>query len=416
MLETAGIEFCERCQLVPSECECGGVSDPLSLHSLSVTEIPQSVNGNSGNSALFPADPGLTSEETQTVTAVTPTSSRRGRHARAGNTNGNTDPFAVTDEVAQSSRRVTAWSASDLLAQTFPDPKWSVPGLFPEGLTLLAGPPKVGKSWLSLGLAVSVASGGRALGAITVEAGPVLYLALEDTPRRLQKRLRQILHGDPAPPMLTLAVECPTIPAGGLDKIDGWLSSPRHERPPRLVIIDLLERIRGQVPSGTSAYQADYQVISAIKSVADQHGVGIILIHHVRKVSAEDFLSEISGTLGLSGAADTICALKRARGEMDGKLHVTGRDVDEEEYALSFSPELGAWQLIGAASEFGLSDNRRKILTWLRANDGAKPAEIAMGTGLTRELAKTTCGRMASDGQLDTDGHGRYFVPPPSAE
>ena len=413
MLETTEIQFCDRCQLVAAECECDRVTDPESLHSLSVTEIPQSVNGNSGNSGVFPAEGPLTSEKEATVTHQ---SHRRGRHARAGNTNGNSDPFSVTAEVAQSDRRVTAWSASDLLSQTFPDPKWAVPGLFPEGLTLLAGPPKVGKSWLSLGLAVSVASGGRALGAIHVEAGPCLYLALEDTPRRLQKRLRQVLHGDPAPPDLTLAVECPTISQGGLEKIDGWLSSPRHDAPPRLVIIDVLERIRGQIPNGSSAYQADYQVISAIKSVADQHGVGIILIHHVRKVSADDFLSEISGTLGLSGAADTIVALKRARGEMDGKLHITGRDVDEEEYALAFSPDLGAWQLVGRAAEFGLSDNRRRILTWLRINDGAKPAEIAIGTGLSRELIKTTCGRMASDGQLDTDGHGRYFVPPPSAE
>lgn len=296
--------------------------------------------------------------------------------------------------------------------EQFPDPKWAVPGLFPEGLTLFAGAPKVGKSWLALGLAVAVSSGGRALGSIEVQQGAVLYLALEDTPRRLQRRLVQVLAGSAAPAGLTLAVEAPTMNAGGLLRIGKWLEQP-HRIPPRLVIIDVFERFRGPVPAGISAYAADYQAISAIKQVADAFGVGIILIHHVRKVNADDFLSEISGTLGLSGAADTICALKRSRGEMDGVLHVTGRDVDEESYALTFAPEIAAWQLIGLESEHGLAENRRRILAYLRLHDGSKPSEIAIGTGLTRDLVKQTCIRMAGDSQLETDGNGRYFAPPP---
>jgi RecA-family ATPase len=335
-----------------------------------------------------------------------------GRHRRSGDTTGDNRPWNVTVSATDGSQRITAWSAADLLAAQFADPKWAVPGLFPEGLSLLAGPPKIGKSFMALGLAIAIAAGGKAFGSIDVEAGAALYLALEDTPRRLQKRLRQMLAGSPPPPELTLAIESPVMHAGGLAKIDDWLSKPR-DIPPRLVIIDVLEKFRGPVPQGISAYAADYQAISAIKSVADAHGVGIILIHHVRKVSAEDFLSEISGTLGLSGAADTICALKRSRGELDATLHVTGRDVDENEYALTFTPELGLFQLVGLASEYGLSENRRKILAYLRIHEGCKPAEIAIGTSLSRDLVKQTCGRMADDSQLDTDGHGHYFVPQP---
>ena len=80
----------------------------------------------------------------------------------------------------------TAWTADELMATEFPAPKWAVPGIISEGVNLLAGPPKVGKSWLSLGLALSVAAGGQAMDSVPVESGPVLYLALEDTPRRLQ--------------------------------------------------------------------------------------------------------------------------------------------------------------------------------------------------------------------------------------
>jgi hypothetical protein len=80
-----------------------------------------------------------------------------------------------------------AWTADRLMAATFPEPRWAVPGILLEGVSLLAGPPKVGKSWLSLGLGVGIAAGWTVLGEITVQAGPVLYLALEDTLRRLSR-------------------------------------------------------------------------------------------------------------------------------------------------------------------------------------------------------------------------------------
>jgi AAA domain len=293
------------------------------------------------------------------------------------------------------------------MSANFPPPRWVVPSLLPEGLTILAGPPKVGKSWLSIGLAVAVAAGGRALSSIAVEAGSVLYLALEDTGRRLQSRLAKILSGDAPPPGLTFAIESPTMRAGGLERVDSWLSASRG----RLVIIDVLQRFRGPALQGQSAYAADYEAITQIKLLADLHQCGIIVVHHDRKGNAEDFISEISGTYGLAGGADTICALKRSRGDMDGVLHITGRDVEENELALQFAPAAGSWSLIGLASEYGLSESRRKILAYLRLHEGAKPAEIALGIGLARELVKQTVLRMADDQQLDSDGHGHYFVP-----
>src|SRR5690606_37889798 len=116
----------------------------------------------------------------------------------------------------------TAWSADELMAMEFPEPKWAVPGIISEGVNLLAGPPKVGKSWMSLGLALSVAAGGQAMDSVPVEGGPVLYLALEDTPRRLQTRMRKILGGDRAPASLTLATVCPPLPQGGSEAIAQW--------------------------------------------------------------------------------------------------------------------------------------------------------------------------------------------------
>ena len=304
--------------------------------------------------------------------------------------------------------RPRSWTAAELLDASFPPPRWAIDGLIPEGVTLLAGPPKVGKSWLALDMCVSVAAGGKALGSIGTVQGEALYLALEDTPRRLQQRLRQVLGSDAPPDGLALAVEWPSLPAGA-DQLAAWLEAHPDAR---LVVIDVFERIRGPVPMGTSAYTADYIAVRRVKELADRFGIAIVLIHHMRKMSSGDFLNEVSGTLGLSGAADTIAVLKRSRGEFDGTFNITGRDVEENEYAMKFAVELGAWQLLGPAGNYGLADTRRQLLASLRGrDDGAGPKELANATGLDHELVKKTLKRMADDEQVQTDGRGRYYPP-----
>lgn len=304
---------------------------------------------------------------------------------------------------------MTSWTARDLLAADFPEPVWAVEGVLVEGVSLLAGPPKAGKSWLALDLCVSVTAGGKALGSIQCQPGEALYLALEDTGRRLKSRLSKVLGNSPAPAGLTLATECPVMAAGGLDLIARWIGQQRN---PRLVIVDVFEKIRGPAPIGESAYTGDYTAVNKVKQLADEHHVSIVLIHHVRKVTSADFINEISGTLGLGGAADTIAVLRRNRGEFDGQLLITGRDVDENEWAVRFDPDLGAWQLLGLASEYQLADTRAKILGFVQEQSGGRLKEIVLGTGLDYELVKKTAQRMCDDGQLHRAA-GRYVAPPP---
>jgi hypothetical protein len=313
------------------------------------------------------------------------------------------------DVAARAATLRTSWSADELMAMHFPDPRWAVPGILAEGVSLLAGPPKVGKSWLSLGLGLIVADGGKAFGSIAVQRGPVLYLALEDTPRRLKTRMGKILNGRPAPTGLTLATACPPMPQGGDEAIAAWLE---RNQDARLVVIDVFAKMRGQPPTGMSAYDADYAAVSRAKHLADKYGVAIVLVHHVRKAGADDFLAEVSGTNGLAGAADATLVLKRPRGKADGILHVTGRDVDETEYAMAFEPACGAWRLLeGTVAEHALSDTRAAILCFVRSNPDSGPKAIAEGTGLSNDNVKKTCQRMATDGQLYVDTDGRYRVP-----
>ncbi len=290
---------------------------------------------------------------------------------------------------------------------TFPEPRWAVPGLVCEGVTLLAGPPKVGKSWLSLNLALDIAAGRPALGSIEVEPGPVLYLALEDTPRRLQSRMRTVLADRPAPEGLTLSIACEPMPAGGDEQIDAWLTANPGAR---LVVIDVFAKVRGSAPAGVAAYDADYSAMGRIKRVADRHGVAILLIHHVRKAAAEDFLATVSGTNGLAGAADAVLVLERARAQADGVLHVTGRDVDETDYPLAFHAERGAWEVLdGRASDYLLRDTRSQVIRYVRDYPGQKPKQIAEALQIEAGTVRQTVRRMVDDGQLRAAPGGYYF-------
>ncbi|MDN5751047.1 MAG: AAA family ATPase [Pseudonocardia sp.] len=312
------------------------------------------------------------------------------------------------DSVPPSPAHRTSWTAAELMQITFPTPRWAVPGVIAEGVNLLAGAPKIGKSWMSLALAVDVATGGRAFGTIHVVQGDVLYLALEDTGRRLQNRLKKVLGNTPAPAGLTLVTTCPPFPEGAAH-ITAWLDKHPDAR---LIVIDVFAKMKAP-DSSTSAYSSDYAAVAQVKHIADNYGVAVILVHHVRKQASEDFLTEVSGTNGIAGAADAILVLKRTRGSADGALHMTGRDVDETEHALTFDPETGRWSMLpGPAVDHLVADTRKAILEHLRAHPKQAPKQIADGTGLAYDLVKKTCQRMNEDGQILSQKGGRYSTVP----
>lgn len=303
--------------------------------------------------------------------------------------------------------RRTRWSAADLMAADFPEARWAIPRVVPEGLTLFAGPPKIGKSWLMLGAAVAVASGGKAFGSVDVEQGGVLYVALEDPARRLAQRLAVVLEGSVAPAGLDFATTWPLLHDGGADQLDEHLDEHVDTR---LVVVDVFVKARGTTSDREDRYQADYRAMSWLKEVADRHQVAVVAVHHVRKQASEDFVDTVSGTNGLAGAADTILVLARSRGAADAKLHVTGRDVDEHEHAMKLVG--GRWTLLdGPASDYDASDQRRRILHAVREEEGLGPKAIADVSGIAHDVVKHLVRKMVDAGQLDTDGDGRYFAP-----
>jgi len=300
------------------------------------------------------------------------------------------------------------FTAAELIATEFPEPRWVAEGILPEGLTILGGKPKMGKSWLTLELAVAATSGGYVLGTKPVTQCGALYLALEDTPRRLKSRLLSLLKGAPAPPGLHLHTEWPRLDKGGLEALDTWL----NEHPDvRLVIVDTLQKVRPSQTSSSGLYEQDYAVVSALKSLADQRGLSIIVVHHLRKAEAEDPLEQLSGTTGLSGAADTIWILKRDRARADATLFVTGRDVDEQELALKFDAQIGSWTLLGPAEDYRRSQERQRVLDVLRqASQPLSPKEISEALGAKGGNVRFLLYQLRNEGAVKQVGHGKYVA------
>lgn len=299
-------------------------------------------------------------------------------------------------------------TAHKLQHMDFPDIKYIVPGYITEGATILAGRPKIGKSWMAMALAIAVASGGLALGNIQCEAGDVLYLALEDNPRRLQRRLRKMAPSfGPWPEKLSLSTSARRLNEGGVDDIAAWLDDHPEAR---MVIIDTLAKVRGGRKENDSVYEADYKALEEIQGLAIEQGVAIVLVHHVRKMDADDPLDTVSGSTGLTGVADTILVLNRdATGTVT--LYGRGRDIEEIESVVEFDTNTCTWRVIGDARLARLSDERKSIIRALEdAGASLSPSEIAEATDITNQNVRQLLGSMAKSGEVKKAGRGQYVL------
>jgi RecA-family ATPase len=242
-----------------------------------------------------------------------------------------------------------------LQTMTFQPLKFILPGLVPEGATLLVSRPKFGKSWFVLDIAIAIAAGRFTLGQLKPVQGDVLYLALEDGPRRLQRRITKLLPSFSGswPSSFKIATEWPRADQGGLDDIEHWL---RAAKTPRLVTIDTLAQFRKLSNGRGQVYADDYAAIAGLQKLAQKYDIAIIIVHHDRKAEADDVFDTISGSLGLSAAADTLLIMKRQSGSVT--LHVRGRDVEETELALQFSKETCRWTILGSATDLHRSAER----------------------------------------------------------
>lgn len=305
--------------------------------------------------------------------------------------------------------RRTRFSFSTVLATEPPPLRWAIEGVIPEGLTLLVGAPKAGKSWWNMNIAVALTSGRPddvfAWGQ-PAEPSPFLYLALEDPFRRVHTRLKKVLSSLTYNPATEgdIWLELPPINKGGKNEIEQWLDDHPTAR---CVMVDVLAKVRTTDNSDAGMYQADYESIGALKDIADSRGIAMVVTHHDRKKTSDDFLDNVSGTKGITGAADTILYLERKRGTDEGIMRCESRDVEECTYDLQFVREQGRWH-IQSQSFGGESDDSPAgaskaddLEMVLLARGPSTAEELAKHTGLDQVTVGTMLRKLKGEGKAD---------------
>jgi DNA-binding transcriptional ArsR family regulator len=283
-------------------------------------------------------------------------------------------------------------------------------GYIVEGLTVFAGAPKIGKSWLMLALAFAVAVGGLALGSIACEAGDVLYLALEDNLRRLQSRLRHMRLAEFAP-RLTLMTKWPDLDGGCIREIEKWAASVLSAR---MVIIDVFAKVRGVTGGKENQYESDYRFAAMLQELATRLNLAIVIIHHTRKMDAEDPFDSVSGTRGLTGAADSVLVLKKDGATATPVIYGRGRDLEEIESALSFDAATAQFSVIGDAGTIAKTHEQQAILQLLgREGTPMSATEIGAILEKTRSNIQHQLARLYIDGKVSKHPKGLYTLVTP---
>jgi AAA domain len=300
-------------------------------------------------------------------------------------------------------------STNDIMAKTFDPIKWVFPGYICEGFLVLAGRQKLGKTWLAIDMALAVATGTAAIGSIICEQGDVLYIDIENGPRRIQSRIATLFPDERNRPDLSRlewVTEAPQLDAGFIAELERWrISVPE----PRLIVIDVLQRIKLPGSMARNAYENDYSTWAPLQHWATEHGIAVLGLHYTKKGGADDPLEAVSGSNGLSACADTTLVLDS---DQNGKtLYVRGRDVEEKETTLIFAG--GFWSVLGEAADIRRSSERSQIVAALEDHgELTTSAEIVGATGKFRVSIQRLLGKMAKADEVHKVGKSRYWLEP----
>ena len=237
-------------------------------------------------------------------------------------------------------------SMAELYNTPYPPKARIIDGILCAGTYLFAGSPKIGKSFLMAQLGYHI-SAGLPLWTYPVHGGTVLYLALEDDYARLQRRL-STMFGVEGTENLFFSTKAKRMGDGLGTQLETFV---KEHPDTRLIIIDTLQKIR-EMCGERYNYASDYEIVTRLKAFSDRHNVCLLIVHHTRKMDADDSFDMISGTNGLLGAADGAFILqKKKRTDSKATLSITGRDQQDQELTLEFDHQRCVWTLIKAETE-----------------------------------------------------------------
>ncbi len=269
------------------------------------------------------------------------------------------DNVASALEIAKKKQSRVGYKKSigmkELMNMDLPEIEWLVEDIVPIGLNLIAAPSKIGKSWLMLQLGDALSKGGMFLNKRCKKCD-VLYLSLEDTLPRLKGRMNKLLEGKAVPESLHIRLSVPDIQNGLFDELEKEL---KKNDKIKLIIVDTLQFIRGKAGKNEGVYATDCREMKLLKNFADNHGVGFLLVHHVRKMSDVDSFNRISGSNGLMGTCDnTYIMTKDKRSDELTTFEMTGRDVYMTEKKIKQLDNC-SWQVVANAEEMAEMQEKR---------------------------------------------------------
>lgn len=296
-----------------------------------------------------------------------------------------------------------------------PGPTCVVDRLLYNGLTVLAGKSKSGKSWQSLQLAISVATGQEVFGERRVlRPGGVLYYSLEMGENRNADRMRKLADDDPTLQNIDFVWECLPMVAGGIEQLDLVLSKKR----PSLAIIDtFLAFCSGKTDGGKrgDVMREQYGEIGILKKLADKHDTALLLVHHTRKTGPFDGGDQgvdlVAGSRGITAACDAIWILRKADDMYC--LDITGRDVEEQSLAVRFDQEpVMGWKILGDAGNIRDSRDDAEVLRVLEEMRQAKSTKIATAIGSNTGRVDSVLYRLQAKGLVSKSSMGEWFANP----
>lgn len=292
-----------------------------------------------------------------------------------------------------------------LLALDLPEAQYLCRPWIPEGVTILAGRPKVGKTTLLRQVAVSVADGAALWGSPCAKA-EVLFLSLEEGQKLMRRKL--LLAGYSGKQVRCIRFRWKWRPGaeGVADIRERLKANPAI----RLVIVDSLTRFRDAPTRDKPQFHQDYEAVRLLADVAkDFAGLSIIILHHTKKDQGDDPIADISGTYGLTAAADNYMVMRRESGEF--VIHCGGRYWDEEQDAFRIRRESGAWGLEGAAEAVRLSPMQRQYVETLRAEGTVTTRGMARRFSVRDNTASEILAELQAKGLADRTADGWVAVP-----
>ena len=317
-----------------------------------------------------------------------------------------------TETLSRNEKHVlTIQSAHELSTKEFEPIKWIIPNFLPTGLTILAGPAKIGKSFLCWNLAFASALQGLALERFDIDTpSNVLYLALDDDERLLQERHKMIMNGETLPENVFIADNSNliTFNPAGLHKIEQII----NEKSIELLIVDTWMHVRPEVlnANGKTAYDIDYQALIPIQRFAHRKNISILLVTHTRKgADLDNPFNQIQGSMGMQAGCDTLMMLSRGDNG-HATLKVAGRRVQDTEY-LAELKNGGIWSVVGDADDFCESDAVNEIVELLLECQGTPltPTQIQEETGLGKNTVAQRLKKAVKESVAVKVGRGQYI-------